>query len=238
MKNYIFLFLFFMSIDAFSQIDKGKFVIDLKGGFSKTFSESGVNTNILSSNAKTSNITFTAGYALSNNFIIGFGVDYFKQKEQRLGSLTILDNISIQQEIDEITSDVTMPSVYFGYYKKVIENLYFTTTFGLEYGNVNTTNKYTYASAQPMTVYTPDISALSENSTSEVGVRSGKSVSHTELFMCNIKPALTYYVFPHLGLNLEMGGVNYSLTKWDLDLAQWNVNFNPTNWKLGVQLCF
>jgi hypothetical protein len=227
-----------MSMDAFSQIDKGKFVIDLKGGFSKTFSESGVNTNMLSGNAKISNITFTAGYALSNNFIIGFGADYFKQKEQREGHLTILNYLSIQEEMDEITSEVIMPSVYLGYYKKVIENLYFTTTFGLEYGNVKTTNKYTYVSGQPMTLSTPDTSVLSENSTSEVGVRSGKSVSHTELFMCNIKPALTYYVFPHLGLNLEMGGLNYSLTKWDLDLAQWNVNFNPSNWKLGVQLCF
>jgi hypothetical protein len=232
MKRNIVLLIYFIPVFALSQIEKGKYLIDIKGGSSRIFSESGVLSNSYSTNQKTINLNSTIGYIIDSCFVVGVGTEYLMQKEHRSNALYLVYTDYAQEGFVNIESEAIMPILYLGYYKKVFDRLYFFTTLYFEYGNVksvyNSLNVGTYLVAS---------THLDSGKNNAVITGSHKTV-YTEIFIGSMKPSLIFYLSQHFGLNLELGGIDYVLKKLDADKAQWNINFYPANWKFGIQVIF
>jgi hypothetical protein len=215
--------------------------MNLEGGFSKTFNESGVFSNSFNGNAKNTDVILSVDYMVNKSFAIGIGVEYLRQKEERANSLLIImsKNTIMQEAYSDISSEAIMPLVHFKHFKEIFNNLYFCTTMGFEYGNVKTITHSVYVSALSYPVDSSNYLIPYTNNTSGNSLPMNlDKTSNSELFVCNLKPSLIYFISPHIGFNLEVGGIDYVLTKWDFDLAQWNINFYPSNWKFGLQLKF
>jgi hypothetical protein len=232
MKNNIALLIYFIPVIAFSQIEKGNYLIDFKGGSSRIFSESGVLSNSYSTNQKTVNLNFTAGYIIDSSFIAGIGAEYLLQKEQRINSIYLVSTDYGQDGYLDITSEAVLPIIYLGFYKKIFNRFYFFTSINFEYGTVKSVSN-------SLSIGSYLVTSTHLDSGKDHTVIIGKhKTMYSEIFISSIKPSLTYYLSPHFGLNLELGGIDYVSSKLDADMAQWNINFNPVNWKFGIQLSF
>lgn len=231
MKRTVLLTLIaFSTIHLFAQTDKGKFIFSIEGNYQKTTTESGTTFNSLSVQSKYTNVGIAAGYFITDRFVAGIGLDYFRNNETRASYLALGQNY--QMEVDQIKSTAFAPSIYFNYYLPVLPKLYFNGKLKFCYGKIKTDMRSVKASAEPYEPY--ESFRYIEYEPNNYG--SYVSNYDPEFFNARFSPELTWFFSSKLGLYLGLGGLEYTISEWDSDYSSFIVNFNPSNWRLGVSL--
>lgn len=57
-----------------------------------------------------------------------------------------------------------------------------------------------------------------------------------DIFSSSFYPELVYFIRPNIGLNIGMGGVEYTMLDWKTDNSNWVINFNPLQWRDGIKV--
>lgn len=231
MKKNGLLFLFVLStFDLFSQINNGNFVIAFDGNYMKTSTDNGVTTNFTDNKGQYLNISSSIGHFFTNSFVVGIGLDYIWVKEVRDNTLKF--NNFIQEEEMKITSKALLPNLYLGYYYQIINNLYFNANIKFCYGKFNSEYTTLYAG---MGLFNTDSTFI--NLTPHDSYVKGYSMeSKYNYFSTKISPELTYFISPKFGINIGLGGIEYSIIDWKSNNSNWTVSFNPNYWKFGIKI--
>lgn len=174
----------------------------------------------------------SAGFFLTDRFIVGFGLEFNKSAEDRY-ALLILNNSYIQEEKMKIKSSLLSPNLYAGWYFKIINNFYCNVNLKISYGKINTEyqskigarSKFTRDSVQ----FYPIDGSLAYSATFE-------SDSKFDYFSAGIHPQVTYFMTKNFGIYISLGSIEYSILDWENDNSEWNANFNPSYWRFGVKL--
>lgn len=236
-KVILFLVFVICSPHGFSQLEKGKTIINLNGMYSKTYNEYGIYHNHYESLTKTTNIGVGIGGIIKDHFILGVGVDYSKTNkkvlyhEERHWNVNNEDLITVYYGSDEKITQSTSPYIYMSYYIQVTGCLYMQTHLSLKYSSIEDRVKY---SSIPM-YHFPSLTQPNPNTL----ISTEGSYSFDYWFVsAHLNFSMVYYLTSYAGLYLELGGMEYAISEWDFDRTLWNINFNPVNWKVGLQFCF
>lgn len=125
-REALIVLIIFSTLDLFAQFNKGDFIISADGNYIKTNIENGVTTNQNYTKGEYLNLGTSIGTFITNKLIVGVGLDYNWGKEARSNSLYF--NNFVQREIMIIKSNVILPNLYLGYYQRIIDKLYFSST--------------------------------------------------------------------------------------------------------------
>lgn len=226
-KNLLIALIVFSSLNLFSQIGKGTAIIQVAGNYTKVNTENGVITNQNATKGQYLNVGASIGYFLTDRLIAGAGLDYNWAKETRDNRIYL--NNFLQQESMDIKSKVYIPNIYLGYYYKVFDKLYFSTSLKLSYGKIKTGMS---------TMYTVmgSFSVSDTVSTYSIPVVNGyESNSETKLFSAEIYPEVTYFISSKFGVCLNLGGISYSMYNWETHNTNLAINFKPDYWSFGIK---
>jgi hypothetical protein len=147
MKNIGFFILTFMlSVNLYSQINKGNLIIALDGNYSKRYSEFGVTANKHVTTGKYLDAGISLGYSVSKRFILGVGLDYLIIDEMRYNLINDIGS-HVQAEVMTIKSHVFLPNVFCSYYYSITDRFYFSPRVKLSYGKIKTEGETTIAQA-------------------------------------------------------------------------------------------
>jgi hypothetical protein len=233
-KNAFIILLILSSIDLFAQFNKGNVIVNFDGNYQKTNNESGVSTNQTSIKGQYLSLSPSIGYCFSNQWLIGFGIDYNLSKEDRING--IFFNLAIQQTETNIKSKVFMPNINLSYNCQIINNLYLSAVLKLGIGTINTETKTVYAyrssfigNAIPQT----DTVSLSNINNYNSGFNSTHQFDY---FNSSLSPEIIYFIKPKFGIYLGLGGLEYSMIDWKNDNSNFAVNFNPNFWRIGIKV--
>lgn len=214
----------FSSIHLIAQTDNGKFIFSMEGNYQKTASENGTFINKTSAQSKNTNVGITIGYFITNRFVAGIGLDYFWVNETRTSFLALDQNYNM--EVQKIKLSTFAPSIYFNYYIPVLPNLYFNSRLKFNYGKIKSDLSSARASMVPYEPYN-----LTESLPYS---QSSGTIENLEFFDARFSPELSWFFSSRLGLYLGLGGLEYSISEWESDNSSFSINFNPSNWRLGV----
>ena len=226
-KISLFILITISSLNAFSQIDKGVFLLSANGNYSKANTENGVTTNLNQTNGQYLNIGIFAEYFIMKNVVAGVGFDYNWNKEIRLNHLNF--NNFYQAENMDLKSHILMPNIFLGYYYRILDKLYLNTNLKFGYGKYNSHYNTLYVG----TSYGTDDEL---NDVNNGYVRGRESENKYDYFGAQISPELTYFFTKRFGINLGLGGIEYGIIDWKKDNSSWIVNFNPNYWVLGFKI--
>lgn len=232
MKKIVYTLLgIIIGLNCNAQIEKGKFLFGIEGGFTKEPTEMGVTSNVLQTSGKKLNLAGGIEYVFSESLSAGIGLDYAWNKDERTNSIFLDGSLSfVQNEMMEIKQRILLPNIHITHHYKVIDDLYISTSFAFSYGKVKTEYNTTIASInQESNTYMP---SLSGSATS----RSMEEETDSELSSISLSPKINYFVFKRIGLYLSLGAMEYSLIDWETDNSIWGVNFSPKYWQLGVNI--
>jgi len=229
-RNALIILIVFSTLDVFSQLNKGDILISAEGNYTRTNFENGVTTNRDYTIGKYLHLGTSIGTFITDKLIIGVGLDYNWSNEKRMNSLDFDNFMQVGQM--EIKSHVILPTVFIGYYQRIIDRLYFNGTIRFSYGKVKSETQSVWAG-----MTNPDFT--SGTTQSAVGVnytRFSLDTAESDYYSTEVCPELTYFVSPKVGLSLGLGGVKYSMTDGKVENSNWSVNFNPAYWNLGVKI--
>lgn len=230
MKRKIMIVLVvFSTIGLYAQFEKGSIFISLDGNYIKSGTESGVTTNLNQTNGEYLNVGTSIGKFISPNIMIELGLDYQKGNETRLNKLDF--NEFVQQEVMTTKSKIILPNLYVGYYKQLVNRLYFNTTLKISVGTIESDYSTNYAGLPYLKVPTS-----TSTSTSGSYARYSSKSEEADYLGVEISPGLTYFVSKRVGFTLNLGGIGYSMMDGKTESASWIVNFNPNYWKFGVKV--
>jgi len=229
-KSILIVAITFIVFDLHSQFKKGESFFNVNGMYTKTTTETGVNSNFLSVKGKYINGGLSLSAIISDCFLIGAGLDYNNQKEIRNSNLLLLDN-SFQAEEMNVNSSFLVPNIYVGYYYGITKGLYFNTNLKLRFGTNSTKVEGQQAYITSL-IPSTDISTVTELS------KNYKYETKADYFSTSILPELTYFITNKIGLTIGVGGLEYALRGWDTENSNFTLNFNPNNWQLGMKIQF
>jgi len=225
--NLLILFIAFSSFNSFAQFSKNDIIIQINGNYMKTKTEYGVTTNQSIINGQYLNTGISVGSFMTNRFFLGIGADYSQNKETRYNLLNFNDFLQ-EEELNTKTHGL-LPSVFLGYYYRVLDKLYFNTNLKFSLGKIKSDYTSTYAGGETPT-YSDSLMI------SEPGyLRGSSNESDYAYFSTQLCPELSYFFSTNFGLSLGLGGIEYSMIDWKTENSIWAVNFNPVYWKLGIR---
>lgn len=230
-KNLIpFLFLILFASTAMGQITKRDIIIGFNGNYTNATKETGVITNSYKTDEKYLNIGPSAGYFLTDNFIVGIGIEYIRNKETRKNSLYFNDRIHLESL--NIKSKAFLPNVYLARYFSLTNKFYFSAKMKLSYGQVKVEYETKYLEKESLP--SDGLYYISEGTSHSVNSLSGES--DADYFSPQLIPELTYFISDRFSACLGLGGIMYSITDWKGSSSDWNINFNPACWSLGIKI--
>jgi hypothetical protein len=219
-----------LTINSFSQINKGNFVVSVDGNYMKTNNETGVSSNMFTTQGKYLSLGGSFGYLITDRFIVGIGFDYNWNKEIR-GHYLYFNN-SAQAEIMEIKSNVFLPNLFLGYYYCQITNkLYFNANIKLSYGKIKSEIIIVRSLIKDSLIDFDDLYNGNVN-----GIYDYDRNSKVDYFIAKLCPELTYFIASRFSLYLGLGEIEYSMFDQKSDNSNWTINFNPVYWKLGIKI--
>ena len=221
-KIILFAFMGLISTNLFSQMEKGSFTFLLDGHYMKTSSSTGVSTNYSATDGNYTSFAPSVAYALTNHLTVGIGADYERDKEERHNYLYF--NHFAHFEMMNIKSKTLLPSLYLGYHHPIANRLFIGSSLKFSYGKIKSSYQTTYAGIN-------EFEGGPNNYLNSIG-----SEAETDYFRVKLYPELTYFLGQRFGLSLGLGGMEYSLYDWEQDTSGWQVNFDPTYWRLGFKL--
>lgn len=223
---FLILVILICPISIFSQIQKGNILLDFSGNYSKKFSNNGVINNYFQNEEKQLNSQISLAYAVGNSYYLGAGFQYGYQKLTSTNKL-LIPGVYIMSSVMETKTNMPIPYIYGGYYKQIWNKLYFTVDLRVGYSF--------------STVKTESLSAvrslIDDNyiETEIIGVNSSMNEEvNANLLLAGINPRVHYFLGARMSAFLELGNLQYSIQDWDSNLSQWNVDFSPKYWSVGV----
>jgi hypothetical protein len=237
MKQFFLFFIFSISVsNLFAQQKKGDNYIGINGMYNTTISQDGVEGNSIAVKSHLLNMGMALSGSMNNHFLIGIGLDYVSQNDDRNSSFIFhnQNNDYIKYETMNLKSHVFLPNLFVGYYSHIVDRLYFNSNLKLSYGQVKTNTDGQQVSFK----YTPPATTIGiPSGTVDVPVvYTNKAEDKTDFASTAIIPELNYYFSNNFGLTLGLGGIQYSLTKWKTENSSFTVNFNPSNWQIGAKI--
>lgn len=219
-KILLFILVTGLTFNVTAQLKSGDKVLSLNGMYTIVNRGSGVYNNSLSEK----NNSLVVGASLSfiqDNFLFGIGVDYLNEYDLKSFTINIIDKYS-QHERDISKSSAILPNVYAGYYRRIIDKLYFTTNLKLSVGKI-------FANTLSSTLSI-------DNTTGPSTLSSTQSQNEVTYASVAFQPEFTYYLSKKIGLSLYPGGIDYSFMNWDTANSNLIINFNPNNWLVGLKI--
>jgi hypothetical protein len=227
-RNALIVMVVLSALNLQAQFKAGNSIVSLNGNYSKNNNESGVLSNSNSTNGQYLNVGTSFGYFITDNVIVGIGLDYNLRKETRSNFLFF--NSFLQQELMDLKSRIWLPTVHVGYYKHVFRKLYFNTNLKFGYGKIKSD---VYSARAGVSLSNSSTVSINDNGIINAEI-SGQY--ENKYFGVQLNPEFTYFVSPKLGLCLGLGGVDYSILDGKKENSSWNVNFNPSFWNLGIKI--
>ena len=232
MKKLVILAIsIFITMNLFSQIEKGKLIISVDGNYSESSTESGVMHNKNINQGKYLKLGTSIGCFITDRFIAGIGLDYNWGKEDRLNKLMI--NKFYQQELANVELKALLPNLYLGYYHPITEKLYVNINIKFNYGKIK--SEYDDYKAGTTDDLSDNTIKLSDKYSSSYTMKFNNS-SKIDFFGISILPELSYFISSKFSLYIGLGGASYSFLDWETDNSNWLINFNPTYWNTGVKI--
>lgn len=228
MRKIISLFfVLFASISVSSQISKGDYSILVIGNYSKGSNSNGVSTNSFSSFGEIVNASISVEKFRTSNYYIGIGID-FQWGNDNVYNYLASKNFT-QFENMNVKAYAIIPSLKYGYYLPIADNLFFNVStdigFGLK-GSYYISDYQNYQHSNGGTL------AQTITPTENLTWRDQKDYMDFRLLL---SPEINYFLTDNFGLCLHFGGLNYSILDWNKDLSSLNLNINPNNWRLGIR---
>jgi hypothetical protein len=233
MKKTVFsLSLLFLTFSVIAQIEKGDILVKVNGNYTQILAGSNNSYNSAYSKNRSGNIGTSIGYLISNNYVLGVGLDYGWNKQ--LGKNYLYLNNYAQLGYTETKSREIIPFIYFGYYHNISDKLVINADMEIRCGAIKSEFNSLVVGAYNYTTdsiyYYPYIRpSISSNYTIE-------NESRTDVFGIALNPEITYYLTKNIGLTLCIGGIEYEMYDWETDNSIWDVNFHPKNWEFGVKI--
>jgi len=221
---------------TFAQIEKGDFLLQFQGNYSKLPSEVGVTSHLLYTSQNQLNLQGAVEYMIGENFSLGIGLNYLWNKEDRESSLSLKANSSVFLQYEElkIKQHTYLPQVSLSYHYRIIDKLFISPSLRVAYGLVKSEydTKITYATATNS--YTADDTLIPDASEDNAGFITNWEETEAELFTVSLSPALHYFFNDKLGLNLSLGAVEYGLVDWETKSSAIVADFTPKYWRFGI----
>ena len=226
---FLLIIAFVFSANTFSQIEKGNILISLDGNYQKTGSSIGGLTNSISSSGPTLLLGVSAGVMCSDNWCIGLGLAYGRNKTSSVNILSY-DMQHLQIESSEIKENIYMPNISVSYYfYKLLGKLYLNTTFGFSAGFAKQEGDYFIVSSTNGYGYGGYGNGYGRENLTNAWT------SDMEFGNFTLYPELVYMLSNRIGLHLGLGGVSCIMPNWETKNSIWLVNFNPQYWQLGIK---
>ena len=229
---FLLLIAFTFSVNTFSQIKKGNVLISLDGNYQKTGSAIGVTTNNFSSYGPSLALGISAGVMFSDNWAIGVGLDYGRNKITTVNELVYAAQ-HIQVESMDTKENIYAPNIFISYYYNIAGKLYLSTSLKFSAGFAKQVSESFIAS-----MYIPDVEPGTITTIDDRYDRnmSFKHTSDIEFGNITLYPELVYFISNRIGFHLGLGGISYTMPDWETKDSQWLVNFNPQYWQLGIKI--
>ncbi len=232
MKTILILFISItLTSNIFSQIEKGIILFSVFGNYNKSNSEEGTTRNYYYAEGNYLNVGVSLGYFASDHIIIGAGLGYQLQNEDRFSKTIINDYYTLEEM--EIKANALLPNIYIGYYFKIINNLYFSTNLKFSYGKIK--------SSYNTLAYDLEISTITDEDQTWDYSRSypvaSTSQNNSTADYCSIQvlPEISYFFTPRLSAYMGLGGIEFSCLDWVFEETECLINFNPVYWNLGMK---
>lgn len=235
-RFFVFIIISVLAFNLLAQQKKGDNDVVINGMYNTTTNQTGVEGNSNSVKSHLLNMGAALSGSMNNHFLIGVGLDYVSQNDDRVSNFTFY-NQSIEYlkyETMNLKSHVFLPNVFVGYYSRILDKLYFNSNLKLSYGQINTN---TEGQQIDMKYNLPTNGVYPIVGTFDPVVTYGnKSEDKTDFSSAAIIPEITYYFSNRFGISLGLGGIQYSFTNWKIKNSSFSVNFNPSNWQVGIKL--
>lgn len=235
MKTNLFLLVFLScSLIVNAQLEKGKFLTDISGNFSRTFNANNSVTSSYSSRIKQFNTQINVGYCFSNTLAAGIGFNYGYSNTSTVNELIDYSSSLLMESKTDQKTKIPVLIGFLRYNKNVFSRLYIGVDFNVGYGKAHFSSIYAFASRSNFTT-SGDIIAPG----SGTNVNDGGTIEDENgMIIAGLSPRVTYFTGNHLGIFLNLGGAFADVTDGDFDQTQWNINFDPKYWSLGFEVKF
>lgn len=235
MKKNGFLFLLILSsIDLFAQLNKGNIIINIDGNYQKSNTESGISVNFTGVKGQYLSLSPSIGYCFSNQWLIGFGIDFNVVNEDRVNVLYF--NLALQQTQSNIKSKIVVPKINLSYNYQIISNMYLSAVLNVGIGRIKTETNTIYAFRSNKiggAIDQTDTVSLPNSNNYNSGLNSTYQYDY---FSTTLSPEILYFIKPRFGIYLGLGGIEYSMIDWKNDNSYFALNFNPKYWRIGIKV--
>ncbi len=223
-KNLLILLIIFSTLELYSQIDKGNVIVSVDGNYNKTINTNGVEADNNTIKGQYLSVGASIGYFLMDNFVIGIGLDYDWNKENRLYEMTLIYKYFQEEEMN-IKFRTFIPNLYFGYYYLITNKLYFNTNIKFSYGKIKNEINSIYSGFDIITDTGSNYVRIPPNQYTE-----------KDFFSTKISPEMIYFISSKFSICLNLGGLGYSIIDWNNNNSSWTIDFNPIYWRLGIKM--
>lgn len=219
---------------TFAQIEKGDYLLQFQGSYSKLPSEAGVTSNNFNTIQHQLNLGGNVEYMIGENLSAGIGFNYLGSKEDRESVINLSTSSSalLQYEDLKLKQNTYLPQVSLSYHYKIIDNLFISPSLSVAYGIVKSEydTKITYTTISS----TPDNTLINDITQNNNGAITKQQETDAKLFAVSLSPTLSYYFNKRFGLNLSLGAIEYGLVDWETKQSIIVADFTPKYWRFGV----
>lgn len=229
MKRFLPLCILFIGYSSMNaQISQGNVIFDFSGGYTQTSNELGVPNNYYITNTNSFDLSVSGGYMINDNILIGGGLVYVNEKEERI-------QLSVPPSFDTIKivsgTAITIktrgigPCFHIKYFKEISNKIY----FGL---GINSNLLF-------MKIIAPELlrgdnDPMFYDETHKPTYQIGTKYMYYKLLSINLIPSFEYLITKHIGCSLRFSGIQYISN--DFKKGYWNIRLNPYAWNFGLYL--
>lgn len=242
MKHFFLFFLIFSIFELTAQTENN-FILKTNIGYSYIHNDNGdvsSQSTGLNYGEKINDLNFsvTAGKNFRSHFNYGLGLSYntIKKEVNPENDIPELNNSAVYigafSYVNSVeTSRIISPIIYFQYYSNFSERIYIT--FDLY-------SKYDFdLTKTESTLYNPNFIIYSYDEFDQFKTEIKRQYLNVGMF-----PSVRINLYKNFGMDFSFGTIEYriktvdSRTNIDKKTTEFNLDFNPENWKIGFYVTF
>ncbi|MEJ5265044.1 MAG: hypothetical protein WHT29_06995 [Bacteroidales bacterium] len=229
MKRFLPLCILFIGYSSMNaQISQGNVIFDFSGGYTQTSNELGVPIHYYVTKKTSFDFSVSDGYMINDNILIGGGLVYVKEKEDR-AQVTLNTFFDTIQGVSYFGTTIKTrgigPSFHIKYFKEISNKIY----FGL---GINSNLLF-------MKIIAPELlrgdnDPMFYDETHKPTYQIGTKYIYYKLLSISLIPSFEYLITKHIGCSLRFSGIQYISN--DFKKGVWNISLNPYAWNFGLYL--